>query len=409
MPLVKSKGGIFYGWWVLLACAVIQFYLGGVFFNGFTALFNPLVDEFGWSYALVSLAFSFFGVEIGILSPGIGFLVDRLGPRRLLLTSTIIVGLSFVLLSRIQALWSFYALILFLSLGFSFGSAVVSMAAVAKWFKTRTSLAMGILMTGFGAGGFLTPGVVWVIDQFGWRNAVVVFGAGAWLLGIPLSLVVKEPPGEAYAVSPEAGSSHVEQNPEGVKIKELLKKKDFWLLSLAILFGWIAGAAIVVHQIPYLVSIGISRQVAGLMVLVRSLSDVLGRLAFGWLGDILNKKRCFAIAALLKAGGVLAFALSGTTWQFVPILIIFGIGFGGLVPLRPALQIELFGTKAFATIQGLLFISVTVGNIVSPFLAGWVFDLFGSYRLAFILLAAFTLLAIPMVLAISKKPDSQTQ
>jgi len=94
--------------------------------------------------------------------------------------------------------------------------------------------------------------------------------------------------------------------------------------------------------------------------------------------------------------------LSVTVGQFVPSLIAFGIGFGGLIPLRPALQVEFFGMRAFATVQGLLMISVTVGTILSPLFAGWMFDLINNYRPAFITLAVTTLIAVPMVLAIHK-------
>jgi OFA family oxalate/formate antiporter-like MFS transporter len=188
-----------------------------------------------------------------------------------------------------------------------------------------------------------------------------------------------------------------------MRSKEVLRSRDFWLLSLAILFGGLAGQAIIVHQIPYLVSVGISRQTAGVFVIVLSVSNVVGRLLFGWLGDLVEKRLCFAISAVIKAGGVLGFALAGTAGQFVPSLIALGVGFGGLIPLRPALQIEFFGIKAFATIQGLLMISVTVGTILSPLFAGWMFDLINTYRPAFITLGVATLLTVPVVLSARRK------
>ena len=404
----KSARTIYYGWWVVLACAVIQFYLGGTFFQGFSALFNPVAEEFDWSYALVSLAFTFRGFESGIMAPIVGILVDRFGPRKLLFSGVIITGLGFWLFSRIHALWSFYGAFLFLALGLSLGTGVVTMAAVARWFKKRSGLAMGILTSGFGASGLLMPVVVQIVDNLGWREAVVIFAVGTGVLCLPLALIVKDPP-ESYSGYSPPHEDHslpaVKPYIDGMTSREIMKSRDFWLLSTAILFGGLAGQALIVHQIPYLVSVGVSRQTAGVLAIVFSLSNIVGRLLFGWLGDVLEKRRCFAVSAVIKAGGVLGFALASRVGQFIPSLIALGIGFGGLIPLRPALQIEFFGTRAFATIQGLLMIAVTVGTIVSPVFAGWMFDVINSYRPAFITLAMATLIVVPLILAAHRGPS----
>lgn len=406
MPLAKERGKVFYGWWVVFACSIIHVYTAGTFFSGFTALFNPIVKEFGWSYVIVSLAATFRGVETGVLAPIAGILVDRFGSRKLLLGGVVIMGLGFLFLGSIHTLWSFYSAFAIIAFGFSLASLVVTMTAVAQWFRQRRTLAMGFLATGFAAGGLLVPAVVWIIDQFGWRTATINFGAGMWLLGIPLALVVKSPQdGENSAESGKV-SLKVTQKPDELTVKEVLKMKGFWLLSMSILFSWLAGGAITVHQIPYMVSIGISRQTAALMVLVFALSNVTGRLLFGWFGDIFDKRRIFAVAASIKAMGVLAFALATSMGQIIPSMIALGIGQGALVPLRPALQGEFFGTKAFGTVQGLLMTSATVGTVVSPPFAGWMFDSVGSYRPAFLILAVVTLMAVPTILAIPRKASA---
>ncbi|MFH0914616.1 MAG: MFS transporter [Chloroflexota bacterium] len=402
----EVKKGIFYGWWIVLACALVHLYTGGTFFYGFTALFNPIVEEFGWSYALVSLAFSFRGFEAGVLAPIVGFLVDRLGPRKLLFAGVFIMGLGFLALSTIQHLWSFYVNFLLLALGLGLTSAVVTMSAVVRWFPGRMSFAMGFLTAGHAAGGLLVPAVVWLIDQFTWRKALLLFAAGEWLLVLPLVFLVKEPQEPAPVVEKE----HVTKNKlDGLAARQVLRDRNFWLLSLAVFFGGIAGTAITVHQIPYMVSIGISRQAAGFMAVAFAIANITGRLGFGWLGEIMDKRRCFAISAALKGLGVLGFALANSTGQMVPSLIALGLGFGGVVPLRPTLQAEFFGRKAFGSIQGLLIMFITIGTMVAPLFAGWVFDLLGSYRPAFVALAAATFLAVPIVLAVShKKQDLAT-
>ncbi len=400
MPFLKRRISFSYGWWVLVACALIQFYLGGTFFQGFSALFNPIQDEFGWSYAAISLAYTFRGFESGLMAPVVGVVVDRFGPRRLLLVGVVIAALGFWLFSQIHALWSFYVVFLLMALGMSFASGVVTMTAVASWFDKRRGLAMGILTSGFGASGMIMPAVVQLVDGVGWRQATVFFAIGAAGLGIPMSLIVKDRDRQSTSAKAHGASHDTSNRTQGMTVKQVLATRDFWLLSSAILFGGVAGSAVVLHQMPYLDSVGISREAAGTLIIVLSLANVGGRLLFGWLGDIFEKRWCFAICTVVKAVGVFAFAMSTTTSQFVPSLIALGIGFGGLIPLRPALQVEFFGMRAFATVQGLLMAFITVGGIISPLFAGWMYDINQSYRLAFVVLGVATLAAIPMVMAV---------
>jgi MFS family permease len=410
MHFPKLKTKIFYGWWVLLGCAVIQFYFGGTFFQGFTAIFNPIKDEFGWSAALVSMAFSFRGFESGTLAPLTGFFVDKFGARKLMFSGVIIMAIGYWLFSRINSLWSFYAVFMIMSLGLSCCSGVVSMTAVAEWFTTRRSLAMGILTSGFGASGLLVPFVVWLVDSAQWRNALLVFAAGALVIGVPMSLLVKKAPAQAI----EQASPKQKPNTKPVEIpvqmstKEILRSRNFWFLGLALMFGSVAGAALTVHQIPYLATVGISRETAGLMVVVLSLANIAGRMSFGWLGDIFDKRLCFVVSTVLRALGVFAFAYVTSVGQLIAVQIFLGIGLGGLIPLRPTLQIQFFGMTSFALIQGLLMTFLTVGSIFAPLFAGWMYDAMGSYRIAWVVLAIVSAVALPLIMACSSKKEIMT-
>ncbi len=412
MPLPKLKSGIPYGWWIVIVAAPVNLYVGATFFYGFSACFNPIAVQFGWAYALISLASTFRGFESGVLAPVVGILADRVGFKKLMLVGMAIFGISGIFLSRIQDLTSFYTISLVYALGTSLISPVVSVTAIAKSIRKGTSLAMGLIMAGYAAGGLLIPGIVWIVDQYSWRTALALFGIGAWLLAIPLFLFPGGPPKEtAMAASKTSPESELKLKPKptpsGLTVRESLRKKDFWLLSAATLFGGIASMAIIVHQLPYLASVGLSRQTAGFLALVFALSNVIGRLGLSWLADFFDRRSCFAMASAMQAIGVLAFALAQNTGQFLAALIILGLGFGGVVPLRSALQIELFGSRSFGTIQGLLMAFVTVGSMVSPPFAGWMFDNFGSYRTAFVVLGALTFITLPAVLLITKPGASR--
>lgn len=146
---------IFYGWWVVISCALIGLYVGGVVFFGFTAFFLPIKEEFGWSHAQISLAVSLQGAEMGIFAPLVGFLVDRFGPRKLIIWGIITVGSGLLLLSRTQTLLMFYVSFLLVSFGAGGCTAVVLTTAVANWFHKKIGIAMGLMGAGIGGGGLV--------------------------------------------------------------------------------------------------------------------------------------------------------------------------------------------------------------------------------------------------------------
>ena len=167
---------IFYGWWIVLATSLIHSWAAGTFFYSFTAFFNPIVDEFGWSYAAVSFAASLRSVEGGIASPIIGFATDRYGARRLLLLGSIISGFGFIFLSRIHHLWTFYLLFIFLSVGSSLMLPVPGWTVVANWFIKKRGTALGILSASIGLGGFILYLINWWIGLYGWRYTLIIIG-----------------------------------------------------------------------------------------------------------------------------------------------------------------------------------------------------------------------------------------
>ena len=169
---------MYYGWWVVIACFIINLYVGGVIYFSFTAFFEPIQQEFGWSYTQISIATSLRGLEMGIFAPIVGFLVDRFGSRKLLLGGSIVIGIGLLILSFTQSLLMFYMSFLFIALGAGGCTSVVTMTAVAIWFRKNVGLALGIMASGFGAGGLIVPLVVFLIDACGWRLTLVILGAG---------------------------------------------------------------------------------------------------------------------------------------------------------------------------------------------------------------------------------------
>lgn len=397
---------IFYGWWIVFACFLISLYVSSVIFYGFTAFFEPLVEDFGWSYTQISFAASLRGLEMGLLFPLIGFLVDRFGSRKLIFCGVVVVGFGLLVLSFTQSLAMFYGSFLLLGFGVGGVSSVVSMTVVANWFRKKVGIALGVMMSGFGASGLLVPVIVRLIDVYNWRNTLIILGLGMWSLGIPLSFVIRNRP-EQYGYLPDGtsssdqgGDNEIQDKAVEIGVKEALKKKSFWYLNIAETIRFMALAAVVTHVMPYLSSVGISRASAGLVAGAIPLFSIIGRFGLGWLGDILDKKYVMAMALLSMSLGMLAFGYVRVMWLLFLFLVLFSSGSGGSMVLRGAILREYFGRDSLGKILGITMGFASIGGIIGPILAGWVFDTLGSYHLIWFVFCGIIGLAIFLILKI---------
>ena len=427
---VKNINKIFYGWWIVIASSIMTTYNGGVMFYGFTAFFSPIVNEFGWSRAATSLAFSLQRLEGGIAAPIVGFFIDRLGPRKLNFFAVIVFGLGFLLLSQINSLLTFYAAFLLISIGHSSGFYSVGAATVANWFVRNRGKAMGFLTGGVCLAGTLVPVLVWLINSYGWRWALIIAGLGMWIIGLPLSLVLRHRP-EQYGMLPDGDDPKKHGSAQTITTKkvdseelsqrakaqtlttepnftvlEAIKTRTFWMLSLGSSISLMAMSALFVHVMPFLESVGINRDRASLVVTFIILLSGLGRIGLSWVSDYMDRRYVFCFAILLQVIGMIIFANIGTLWHVIPFLITFGPGYGALIPLRPAIQGAYFGRKHFGTIQGFYMSISTVFSMTGPPFAGLIWDITGSYRLGFFILALTTAVAIPLLLAATPPPKA---
>ncbi len=403
---VSSRTGIFYGWWVVFASAVIVFLTGGTFFYGFGAIFNPIVNEFGWSRASVSFAFSLRSEVSGLAAPVVGFMVDRVGSRRLMMIGVTLVALGFILLSRIETLWGFYGAVFVIAIGMSATGGPVGMVAIAHWFKKRRGRALAVMTAGAGASGVMVLVLEAMISAFGWRDALVIMGLVQLTVCFPLAMSIRNRPQEIGLNAddePDPGPGEapiVSGAAEGLTVGQALRSAVFWKLSVAVALTSLGTTTIIVHQIPFLTSsVGMSEGLAAASVTAMTLLSLVGRLGLGQLSDVMDKRRVLAGSFALTGLSLLLFATVYDGWQVLYAIPVFALGFGGLIPVRPAFQAEYFGLKAFGAIQGLVFTVSMLGSLVGPVFAGWVYDQTESYRLAFVIVSAGSLLAVPLILS----------
>jgi MFS family permease len=412
--LSPGLNDIFYGWWILLACFIISIITGAVTFFGFTAFFDPLVKEFGWSYTQVSFALSLRGMEMSLLSPVVGFLVDRYGSRRLALWGVITVGIGFIMLSFTRTLWMFYASIILIAFGGGGCTGVVLMHVIANWFQSKIGLALGILASGFGASGILIPVIVWLIDVFGWRTAVLILGAGTWLIGIPLVFVIRNTPeecglnpdGRKMDPLPAARSEKGDTGANHIPFADALKSRAFLFLALTEAIRMMAVAAVITHIMPYLNVLQIPRSTAGLIAAGVSVISILGRLGFGWLADFFDKPNTLAISLGMMSLGMFSLFYVDIWWIMILFLFLFPIGHGGGTSVRGAILGEYFGRAVFGRLIGLVMGAGAIGAMIGPTLTGFIFDTTGSYYAAWIGLGITSCFSVVLMLNIGPKEKS---
>lgn len=399
---------IFYGWWLVVAGIICLLLAGGIGYYSFGAFFIPLIDEFGWSRAQLSLAMT-IACLIGLAGPLVGMWVDKYGARRVMALGALVTGGSFALLGLTGSLWYFYAIYLILALGLVGILNIPVTKVVSSWFVERRGLAIGITLAGFGLGGlFMIPLASYLISILGWRAAYCLLGLLICVVLIPLSVfIIRESP-EDKGLLPNgkasAGQAKLpltvkaqEDNLQGWSLAGALRTPAYWLIAAALTLAYLGTASVIAHIIPFFEDRGISPQLAATILGLATGVSIFGRVAAGYIADRVAIKYVIMFCFLLQIVGLLL--LLGTmsmtmVWLFV---IVFGIAIGGMFALEPLLMSQYFGLASFGAIYGGLWALVALGFAGGPPLAGYIFDVTGSYDLAFILFIAATLVAIALI------------
>lgn len=409
-PSESKRPRVFFGWYIVAAGIMLVAYQGGVMGYGFTAFIAPIAATFGWGYAQISLGVSFRGLEVGILDPVVGMLVDRFQPKRLVLAGVIIYGISLIIISQAPNLVVFYLGFLVLGLGNSLGMHIVPQTLMARWFKKNLGKASAIMALGGPAGGVAVPLIVRMIDTFTWQRTLIILAVGIWTIGIPLSFIFKPAPreGETAHAGRHGIGKHESGQYAGIKARDALRMPVFWRIGLA--YGLQMGAlhALLVHIMPHLDSLGIERSVASVFVMSIPLVSIFFRLPFGWLADTIPTRHAMSLAAALAGLGVLLFALvgEGSTVAIWAAVLVFAMALAGPAPIRAPLVRDYFGIKNYGTLYGLIAMFNMAGQLVFPVMAGWTFDTFGSYKPIFIIYAVGSF-AAALMMALLTKPAQE--
>ena len=419
MARAISRPRIFYGWWIVAAACTLWLYSAAYMFT-FGIFIDIFSEEFGWSVTSLSVAFSIGAVSRAILGPLIGYLTDRLGPRKIMAVGVIFTGGSFLLVQFIDSICMFY-LVFGLLLSTSSGAiATGGSAAVANWFQRRRAFAISLLTTAWvGGGAIIAPSSAWLINSYGWQFTANLFGLIYLTTGVPLSLVIRHKP-EPYGYLPDGDPPKPEQSSDTVlgqgkqetavraspeadlTPRQALKTRAFWMLAMAGLGLNITQSSVTAHQIPMLTHRGFNSQTAANALGLMALFSAIGRPIMGYLGDRYNKRILLAVFVSMMAAGVLVLSFAQGMNMVYLYALIYGVGFAAF-PLTIALIADYFGRSYFATIQQTLMALSTVGFASGPLFVGIYFDATQEYRGAFIMIAAICVVAALLYLFSRKK------
>lgn len=413
----------FYGWWVVTSGGAVQWYTSAVFWRGFSVFFVAILDTFGWPRSATAAAVSIQRMESGMFSPFVGTIIDRFGPRRVMLFGVVVTGISFLLLSRIQTLWQFYLVIVLMTVGMSFGTFIVLVTTVGNWFIRRRARAISILMSASAVGGLTLPLLQGSIDSFGWRDVMFAVGIGFFVIGIPAALAMRTRP-EDYGQLPDgmtaeeahaaaASARHVAgttRHEVAIDARSALKLRFFWQLAIATSLGQFVSATNLLH-VDALEVMGLGTLFAATAVGFVAIGDFVGRISISVLGDRFNKRKLIGAAFAVQSLGVLGLAavnmnIGSVSLGVAPLFLYvatFGLGFGASIPLRLSILADYFGRRSYGSIVGLTSsVNALFGAAGAALVAG-VVDLTGDYRTPFFVLAVLLATAVPMTLTLENQ------
>ena len=398
---------VYYGYIVVLVACLILIMTQGTYYS-FGVFFKPLSQDFGWTRAMTSGAFSLCVVLHGLLYIVTGRLNDRIGPRFVITGCGLLIGIGYLLMSRIGTLWQLYVFYgVIVAIGMS-GGYIPLVSTVSRWFVKRRGLMTGIVATGTGFGTLIVPPIAnWLINTYDWRDSYVIMGIAVIALILPAAQFLRRDPGQVGQLSYTEKETKIEDigwETKGFSLSEAVRAKQFWMLfATKFCFGFCL-MVVMVHIVPHATDLGISAAKAATIIAIIGGTGIIGRVTMGAFSDRIGYKKGYVICFVLTLLTLASLLVVKETWAFYLFAAVFGITYGGMATVSSPLIADLFGLRSHGAIWGSTSTGSTVGGAISPIVAGRIFDLTGNYQIVFVICA--TMAAIGLILASSLKPTT---
>jgi MFS family permease len=374
---------------------VSLFAIVGLALYGLPLYYDFMVTEFGWSRTQVTSGNALSKLVVGPLFGFFaGWIVDRFGPRRLMIAGIVMAGGALIGLAHVTALWMFYLFYLFNALGYVCGGPLPNQVLLSRWFTTARGRAMGVAYLGIGVGGAVVPLITArLLPALGWRGALQVLGVLIIALALPFAYFVRERPEDgARATSPPA---HVPS------VGRLFRAPAFYLLAVGSMCSIGAVGGTNQHLKLYMsLDLHLAQADALQLASIVLTCSIVGRLLMGWLADRLPKKHVMLLIYLLIAASIPLLFLGASKASLYGFAVVFGLGLGGEYLIIPLIAAELFGVQMLGRLLGVILTADGVAEAASPMLIGYLRDVTGSYRTGFLLLIAIALAGAVAVAAL---------
>jgi len=411
----SPRQAVFYGWKIVAVSFLALFVSVGFGFYSFGPFFKALAAEFGGGRLGIGVGLAVFSLTNGLVAPFLGRALDGGSARRIMTIGTLVLVAGLLAVSRVQSLIQFYLVLGgLMALGAALIGGLTASTLVANWFIRRRGMALGIATMGISLSGVvMAPVATALIDVLGWRGAFVLYAFLTLILVLPVvRLFVVDRP-EDLGLHPDGSSRDDEEleeagpgageGPSGVEpvaalpgadVRPLvrppiptwsapLRDRNFWIIAVVVALNFCANGAVLTHIIAHANDLGFAPVKAALVLSCIAGLGVVGKVLFGWISDGVDKRAALWLASSLQFTGVSVFLFVESYPGLLTGAGIFGLGMGGLVPLWGTLIGACFGRRSFGRVMGLMSpLMLPIQTLGVPF-AGWVFDRWGSYTLAF--------------------------
>jgi MFS family permease len=384
--------------WVIVAAGAFMgcVAIGSIF--SLPVFLQPMSAATGWSRTAISLAMTFNFLAMGVASFGWGMVMDRFGPRPVLLAGSSVLGLGLVLASRASTVEEFQ--LLYGVLVGAGGGAIFAplMATVAGWFDRQRSLAVSLVSAGMGVAPMtVAPIAALLVSTYDWRFAQLLIGLAAWMLLLPAAFLVRRAPVPVGAAARGAGEAPM-------TVRAALTSPQFVVLALTYFLCCATHSGPLFHTVSYAISCGLTVTAAVSIYSVEGLSGLAGRIAFGLLGDRFGAKRTFVSGLLLQAAAVGCYFFAREQLAFYSVAVVFGFAYAGVMPLYAVLMRENFPLSIIGTVVGAGSMASSLGMAFGPLAGGLIFDRYGTYGWLYILSVLFGLGAAVIMLTFRPAP-----
>jgi len=399
-----ARRPLFYGWVVLAVGFVVIGVAVGILLS-LGVFLKPIQAAMQWSRAEISGVALFTWCSMGVGSFLWGMLYDRAGSRVVVGGGAVLLGLGLVASSQVTALWQLYAALGGL-VGLAIGAFTAPLTSAATaWFSTNRGLAVALIAAGTGIGTFiLAPLSRLLITAYDWRTAMLALAALVWLTMLTLVWLLRDPP-EASRAPGRSGAGLLEPD---LSLAEIGRTPQFWVLAATHFVCCVAHSGPIFHMVAHASDQGVGQIAAATVFGVSGLMSMVGRLIAGTAADRIGAKPTLVAMLALQAPAILLYALAHDLAVFYAISVIFGVAYGGVMPLYALLAREFFGQRAMGGAYGAIYMLQAIAMGLGAFAGGWFHDLLGDYAWFFSAAAAVGVTAVLLALAL-RAPVRQVQ